>query len=274
MLISSRLAALAPLILAPLLAFACPLAVRAEMPYVLFSEDPWPPFTYGHEGEPPTGGIAVDIVRAIAERAGFTPDLMLYPWPRCLHQMQNGDRDGLMLCSKSAQREEYLVYTLPVLTVRNVLFLRQEHTFQGWETFKDLSGLTIIRAAGFWYGEEFERATRMHNIKTIEGPDDTQNFRMLAAGRVDALICNERVGREIIRTNKEFHGQFKMLDTAVNRIPMHLAFSRLSPASKRVPTINMIIQQLREEGTLERLANPHGTPTLQDSTGPQPIDQP
>ena len=57
---------------------------------IKMSEDPWPPFTFGKAGSITTKGIATDINQELFKRLGLKVETRLYPWKRCLMQMQKG----------------------------------------------------------------------------------------------------------------------------------------------------------------------------------------
>lgn len=55
--------------------------------------DPWPPFTLGETGGPPTSGLLVDVASELFRRAGIPYQITIYPWNRCLASMT---ADGTM----------------------------------------------------------------------------------------------------------------------------------------------------------------------------------
>lgn len=229
--------------------------VFAEESTVRFSEDSWPPYTYGESGMPPTGGIAVNLVHEVFSRLGVKVDLMLYPWKRCLSQMKSGKRDALMLCGYSKEREEYVVYTDVVMVVKDLLCYRKFLGSLEWEEYADLKPYSFARTAGFQYGDDFEQAVQEHGIKIHSAPSDLHSFRMLALGRVDAFICNEITAKEIFKKTPELQGQIMVAQKSIKEGPMFMAFSKHTPAKALVPRVNQVIEEMKKDGTIQRLLN-------------------
>lgn len=229
-------------------------SISAEIQLIRFSEDPWPPYTYGDVGSAARGGLAVEIVDEIFARIGVETEQILFPWKRCLFHMQTGERDALMLCGYSKEREKYLIYTESVMEVRDLLYYSKNRPAPvEWEIYADLAGYTFIRSAGFQYGKEFEEAVDRHNITIIESGNDLASFRMLAAGRGDAFICNEISAAEIFKNNEDLRGQFNTASNTVMQGPLFLAFSRKSPANSLVPRVNKTINEMKEDGTVDSI---------------------
>ncbi len=123
-------------------------AFSADVTSVTMIEDPWPPYTLGDAGKEPTGGIAVAFTKEIFKRIGVKADLKLYPWKRCLNLIKTGDRDGLMLLTKNAEREGYMVFTDPIMEDRDLIWYLADRPAVVWSDFKDLKGLKIGNSSG------------------------------------------------------------------------------------------------------------------------------
>ncbi len=53
-----------------------------EMQRMRLINDPYPPYVIGEVGEPPSSGIAFEVVKEILHRLDIAGDYKLYPWNR------------------------------------------------------------------------------------------------------------------------------------------------------------------------------------------------
>lgn len=221
---------------------------------IKFSEDPWPPYTLGRSGEEPSGGVAVDFVKEISRRVGFIADIKLFPWKRCLKQMESGHRDGILLLTKSSEREEYMVFSEKIMDDRDLIwYSKKRFNNFNWEKFEDLSGLVIGKTAGYNYGEEFNAAVLKHKLNVQIATADLLNFRKLLKGRTDIFICNETVARSIFSNYPEFKNELNSAENPLKVVEFYLALSRKSDFQKYILKINTAIKEMKEDGTIQKI---------------------
>ena len=221
---------------------------------ITLSEDPFPPYTLGVEGEAPGGGIAVDIISEIFRRLNIGTDMRLYPWNRCLAQMKAGRRDGLMMVIRTPEREEYMVFTEPLVRDRWLFYhLADRDPPPAWETYEDLRPYRIGITAGYGYGDEFLNAARTLSLSIDEVKSDLHNFRKLLAGRTDLFICLENVANKTFAMNPELKGRFRTCEKPLRELEMHMTFSKKSPAVRLLPEVNSVIRQMRQDGTMDKI---------------------
>lgn len=219
---------------------------------VRFNEDPWPPYTYGESGYPPTGGLAVDLVNTIFNKLGVKTDMMLCPWKRWLKQIEVGSSDALMLLGYSPEREKYLVYSDPIIVVRDLIWFHKNNSPK-WNQLADLKHLKFGRTRGFQYGSEFEDAVIKNSISIEEVESDKQNFIKLKLGRIDAFVANEITAAEIFRQIPELKESIVSSFKPLKEGPMYMGFSKKSPAVKLIPYVNKVIKQYQSDGTIKKI---------------------
>ncbi len=223
-----------------------------EINFVKFSEDPWPPFTYGEEFA--TEGIAVEFTDIIFKKLGINYEIKLYPWKRCLIQMKQGIRDGVILSGINEERKEYMEFTDPIMYDRDLIWYRTDRIKPiMWSDFSDLKDYKITTTLGFSYGQEFDTAVEKYGIAVNRGNSDLINFKLLAKGREDIFICNETVALWVFDENPELSGIFKYAAKPLKEVTLHMAFSKKSKASNLVPQINEIIKEIRRDGTIDSI---------------------
>lgn len=234
-------------------AFSIPvMAVDWNKGPVLFSEDPWPPYTFGEEGMKPTGGMAVVLVEEVFRRLDIPIQMELCPWKRCLEQMKQGRRDALMLLGYSDERSAYLAYTDPVISVRDLIYFRRGLA-KDWEKLDDFSGLKFGRTLGFQYGRDFEQFVMDGKIVVEEAKDDLANFRKLSVGRIDAFIANEITASLIFKENPDLKAQIVSAAKPMKEGPLYMGFSKYGEARDLVPHVNKVLGELRKEGFIGKI---------------------
>ncbi|MBF0392200.1 MAG: diguanylate cyclase, partial [Alphaproteobacteria bacterium] len=92
-------------------------------------------------------GIAADLLRLAASRAGFELELLKTgSWKESLESSQSGKCHILSFLNQTAKRDEWLIFTEPLFTDSNVLITREEHEFIADPA--TLSGETIVLPRG------------------------------------------------------------------------------------------------------------------------------
>lgn len=219
-----------------------------------FCEDPWPPYTYGEMGAPPSKGYAVEFLNEIAARTNITVTMTLLPWKRCLLMAERGEMDGIMLLTKNDQRTQYLDFSIPVMSDNNLVWYRRmDNIHKKLDSFSDLKNYRIGLAASFNYGDEFEAAIKEFNLNVEVAHDIKSNFRKLALGRIDVFFVNLAVANEVFRQNPELEKNIVYSDKLFKKVPFFIAISKKSKARSIVPKLNQTIQTMAEDGTIDRI---------------------
>ena len=226
----------------------------AEIDKVDLGDGPWPPYTLGQVGREADGGLGVELVREIYRRLDIKVNIELYPWKRVLKMAEAGQVDGPTLLMKNPEREKYLVYTIPVFEGREVLFYSKKHLQNfSWDAFEDLSPYTIGLINGYIYGEEFLKAADRLGLKLEYAVTAEVNFQKLHAGRIDLVMEDPLVAGAIIRKNGEWIESITFADKPVTIYPYHMALSKKSPARELIPKLNLIIEQMRADGSIDHI---------------------
>ncbi|MDX9768649.1 MAG: diguanylate cyclase [Ectothiorhodospiraceae bacterium] len=106
----------------------------------------WAPYEYVGDDDA-YEGIAADLVRLIAERAGVRLErLPTRDWKESLAASQAGDCHILAFLNRTPEREGWLIFTEPYFTDPNVFITREEHDFIADPS--RLSDETIVFPAG------------------------------------------------------------------------------------------------------------------------------
>lgn len=248
---------LAALLAGPTAALAIPPAKAESPPRLRFVEEAnWPPFTPNAMGLTETG-LSYDIVSEVARRIGADFQLELFPQNRALQMLKSGERDGMTVISKNAEREAYLLFSDPIFQKRGLIYHDKARLPAfAWSRPDDLAGRKIGLVSGHNYGDELEKFFAAHADDVEYVTSIEQNFQKLALGRIDLLLCIEMTAAEFLR-NPQYGRKIAAATRPYYEKDYHIALSRLSPAAGRLPQVNAAIAAMKADGTLSRLIGRH-----------------
>ncbi|KAA1176023.1 amino acid ABC transporter substrate-binding protein [Marinobacter salinexigens] len=222
-----------------------------------FCEVAWPPYTMGKAGHSPTEGIAVALFRELEYRTGFTFELMLAPWKRCLHWAKVGEFDGVMLLTHNLERAQYLVFPDPVHRAAKLIWSRRNGELdRSFASFEDFQGLRIGTVSGVNYGKAFDDAVENHHLTIDTGPDLISNLKRLDLGRVDIVVATQLTGEYALKDHPDLRARLEYAAGPFTTDPIFIGLSAVSPVIERYGELNAAIAAMREDGTLEKIFEP------------------
>ncbi|GAB2879091.1 transporter substrate-binding domain-containing protein [Pseudoduganella ginsengisoli] len=211
------LSSLALLVLLPF-----PAAVTAAS-YTCVSFE-YPPLITG--GAEPTG-FAVELVRQVFRQMGDDVAVNLYPWERAMAMVKAGQADCIFTIYRSPVREQFLDYSHEVLAQQVVYFFARKQDAPEFNGNMDLvKGVRIGVARQINYGPRFEGFRDrlvIDEASTIE-----QNFRKLAAGRVDLVPSNLHTAMATLALPgmRDAADTIVRLSPPIEAVPSYIGFSR------------------------------------------------
>lgn len=191
-------------------------------------------------------GLYVEIFNEIAQRINWDVRYVEAPFRRILLMMEEGQIDVMLGPLKTEERERVMAFVAPVFPPERKLFFyhRDENRI---EEYDDLYGKKVGVLAGASYFEAFdadekldkEPAARYENL-----------MRMLERDRVDVVVAPELVGRHTVN---ELDADVSISSYQVPGEHSYIAISRTSPLLSHQDEITRIYEQIREEGTYDKL---------------------
>lgn len=248
-----------------------PVLVVGEPGHIQITCDPWTPWMEGRQGETPTGGVFIQITEAVFSRLKVDYDITIFPFKRCLRQMKTGERDIMLMVSKTPERETFMAFSDVVLCDPYYLYYssRRISSFE-WEEWEDLKNLRIGVVSGFNYGKEFKAAVHAYQI-TLDGvTSDLQNIKKLVAGRFDFVILNKTNADAILRQYPEFKRDIKSSGKMLHEAQYMFGFSKESSSVSFIPEINDAIMGLKNDGTMEMIRQQYKASLCEERGGVPP----
>jgi polar amino acid transport system substrate-binding protein len=219
-----------------------------------FTDSLFPPYVIGKEGESADGGIAVDIASEIFRRLDIPVRIELYPWSRVLKMLEAGSSDGALLLMWDEERSRYLGYTEKLLESSEYIYFDvQKNPDFTWKNYDDLAGYVIGLVRGFVYGDDFERAIREYGLRIEYAQTSEMNLRKLNAGRIDLVVEDKNVAEWILRSLGDDALSIVRDPLKVSSYTYYMALSREDRLMPMLEDINMIIREMNEAGTIDRI---------------------
>lgn len=156
----------------------------------------WPPFDFADQDGKPDG-LSMDYLNLIAQKSGLTFNVQPAVWSKTIEKMKNKKIDGLSCAVQTAEREKFLSFTTPYLSVPMIIVTQTNH--QGFKTLDDLKGKVIAINKGSYLHEWLNK--KYPDIKLLFSSSNASALEMLSLGEVDAYIGNLAVTTYIINKN-------------------------------------------------------------------------
>ena len=239
------------LLLTAVVLLGCLGSVRAE-PTVRVVVVDWPPF--GGESLP-EGGISLDVITTVLERAGYDVTTEILPFARILNGAQSGAYDVVGNLFFEEHLQAYLTYSdsFYETEVRFVQQRGRDHRFIDLESLRPYS---IAVGDGYFYEDDFDNAEELNKVvvtTTIQG------VRMVANGRVDLTLDSKDVIDYAIRTEDSgLAERIAYLPKALTVQQIHMAVRNDLPGrDKLLADFNRVLAEMRADGSLDRLLAKH-----------------
>ena len=142
-------------------------------------------------------GYSWDVVRESFHAMGYVIRLMVVPWERGIHYLENGKVDFVFPANKTFEREQEYVFSEEYVDqIETVVYMPREERF-AWAGLESLEGLSIGFVRGWSYGKRWEGNNRI--IK--ESTDSIQQgFEMLGKGRLVGLAGYRKPYDHVLKT--------------------------------------------------------------------------
>lgn len=217
-------------------------SVNADRPVLRIASDAtFAPFHFtDDQGRP--GGFDIELARAVAERAGFTPEVLVLAYDDLFSGLKAGSHQMVAATTGiTLDRQQLYLFSEPYFTTCQVAVVRTGPMEPAM--LADLRGARIGAGAA---------GTSTKAMQTIDGEQvhlgDGEGLAALAAGRIDAFIVDEFDG---VAAARDSQGRFRVLSEAV--LPERYAFVLAAGRADLKERIDQALAELEGEGEIARL---------------------
>ncbi|WP_044829332.1 ABC transporter substrate-binding protein [Thalassospira sp. HJ] len=219
----------------------------------------WQPVSYIASDGRQTG-LGIDILREYAERHGINVrvDIEL-PWARTLDLLLQGKIDVTAGAYFNDERQLLYRYSDPFFTDDIMVFQHVDRRF-GYAEIDDLRGYRGARPHGGSLGNKIDTYSEQQ-LDIVYSPINDHIFDLLLAGHVDYVLLARYDG---VATLQKLGAQNTIIavEPPVDHNSVRLMFSRNSPCIEHVEQINLLINELTQNGTIKERTQYHLEQTL------------
>lgn len=205
-------------------------------------------------------GIDVEMAVALAERAGFEPNILEIPWSRALVMALQGQVDLLANVNITEERSEYLHWIGPQRYTQMSLIVTRENAALPISSLDDLVGQCKSLGLKFGiqpnvtYGDEFDERLKSDDAfrgcaEQLTGP---QNDDKVLLGRLLGYF-DEPLDVQAERRRNPEYGLVVHPFTAIKE-PVFFGVSKVSVTTDELKRLLMAYQSMVADGSLEAIA--------------------
>ncbi len=218
--------------------------------------DPWEPYHYKPVGDR-VQGLDVDLIEAMAERAGCELDWQQGSWASMLQLVHSGDLDLLAGATRTPEREEFARFSEPYRQESFRIFVRADE-LDKWsgtaltELLED--GFRLGLTHGYIYGDKVTQVLQDPHWQDqlVEVPVGELNFLNLMDFNIDGFLEDPFVAASIAN-RRDWGMDFEALPLDLHSGEVHLMFSKASVDAAMVEHFDQALEELRESGEHQRI---------------------
>ena len=191
---------------------------------IRYAPDPqFPPFEF-LDSSGVARGITPDLLAIMGKKLGVEFRTVAYPtWSDVLEAVKRGEVDLLGTLTRTPEREGFLLFSRPYLSVPYVLFVRQDGGDP--KTIEDMVSrrLGVVRNYGIntWLSAEHPE------IHPVAVEDTATGLTMVATGQLDAMLETLPVGARIVREKSLTN--IRIVPRHIYTLPQHFGVRKEEP---------------------------------------------
>ena len=175
---------------------------------VVATDATWPPMEYVNEDREIVG-YDIDLMNAIAEKAGFEVEFRNVAWDGIFAGLAAGEYDAVISSvTITDERRENYDFSEPYINAGQIVVVRAESGITGPD---DLQGYVVgaqISTTGAFAIQDME------GVELREYDEVGLAFEDLVAGRIDAVVCDTPVAADFALQRDEYRAALKIVGEA------------------------------------------------------------
>ena len=211
------------------------------------TEPTFPPFEYMDEATGKIDGFDIALITAMAEKAGYTVEIMSVGFDGLVPALQSGNINIIASgMSITPERAESVTFTDPYIDAGLIIAVKADNQNINGEA--DLSGKIAavqIGTTGADKANELKDAGLLKEVKTYNTIDVA--FLDLANGAVDCVINDAPVTEAYISKNAD-----KIKTVGDVLVSDQYGFAVAKEATDLAEKLNVALKQLKEDGTFDK----------------------
>jgi polar amino acid transport system substrate-binding protein len=217
--------------------------------YVVGTDASYAPFEFVDDKQD-VRGFDVDLLTAIAKRAGFRVRFINTPWEGIFATLGKGNRDILASAiTINVERQGAVDFSDPYFDARQLIAVQKGENEIG--SFRDLRGETVAVQVGTTADEDLQRLVGRDNPNIRRYQTMNEALAALVSGQVKALVGDNGVVSSFVRAHPD-SGLFTVEDTQ-SFAPEHYGFAVKKGRKDLLAKLNAGLAAVRADGSYDLL---------------------
>ena len=204
----------------------------------------FPPYAEARAGK--SEGLAVEILREAASRAGLELQLVVVPFEQLQRTLEDGRADGIFPTGDTPERRKVFDFSAPLLATGGSLYVRAPG--QAPSDLASFAGKTVVTPRTGPLAAYIEK--NAPEVKVVRTASYEESLQQLVEGKVDAAALNSHVGGQIAA--KLYPGRVSAAPRMFLEVPLGVAVPRGKQA-ETLKRLNDALSAMRADGSWERI---------------------
>jgi ABC-type amino acid transport substrate-binding protein len=204
----------------------------------------FPPYAEAKDGA--SQGLAVDILRAAAARAGVEITLVPVPFDQMQRMLEDGTADAVFPTADTPARRITFDFSAPLLTTGGALYVRAPNVAP--EDFATLDGKVVVTPRTGPLAAVIEKTAPA--VKLVVTADYEDALARLVSGEADAAALNVHVGARI--ANRLHPGKIVGSPRMFLEVPLAVMVMK-GQRVKLIADLNAGLAAIRADGTWQQI---------------------
>ena len=231
---------------------AAPAASTAPAPaakvYVVGTDAAYAPFESQNEkGE--IVGLSMDILNAIAAKAGIQVKYVNTPWEGIFNALQQGDRDALISSiTITDERKQTMDFSAPYFDAQQLIAVRAESKVA---KFDDLKKLKVGVQTGTTGDEVVTKLLGKTSTSVKRFESTPLALKELASGGVDAVVADNGVVIHYVANNADW--KFQTVSDTSSFVPEQYGIAVKKGNTELLGKLNKGLADIKADGTYDKI---------------------
>ena len=219
------------------------LAAGAQTVRIAHAES-FPPYAEARDGR--SEGMAVDIVRAAAAKAGLHLTFVVVPFEELHRTVEDGRAEAIFPTGITAERRKTLDFSAPLLHTGGSLYVRAPAPAP--DDLAAMAGKTVVTPRTGPLAAYIEK--NAPQVKVLRSASYEESLAQLVEGKADAAALNSHVGGRI--ADKLYPGKVNVARRMFLEVPLAVAVKKGTHAAL-LDEMNKGLAAIRADGTWDAI---------------------
>lgn len=200
-----------------------------------------------------TGGLTIEIIKTLFERAELKANIKLFPWPRAYNKALNEPNTLIFSMIRNKEREDKFIWIGKLYSLKSNITVLANRNDIHINTLSDLAHYNIGATRGD-YGEIYLKSQGLTEGQNLHLSVQHSNlWQKLFKGRVDAVFSNDVTAKsEMIFAGLSPYKTRKLFEFDQLKADLYLAANKLTDP-RIIETLQHHFTALQQDGTIDEI---------------------